>query len=296
MFSTEIYSGQYINKNTVYTSTISAWNDMCNLVKSQNNDYIFSEANADDIQYDLLNGHIHITLSGFSVEKYVDLFDEIEQDLYYIRGISDFSLKFDENLNLTLNSEDSDSLYLDIVLGEIPQNTEIIVTSSYFNYNYSAYKDMYYALLKIKYWKEHIDEISSYKLINLISVDDYFIFAGNEYKRLNFLINDETSENDNSYKIYCKAKNNEEILDLKKIFENNNELLNKLIVNNHLRYEIPVTGNPTEYYVFEFKLFYSDIKADSLYKSNFTRFKNILNSVNRYENWLASIIGEKNNG
>ena len=50
--------------------------------------------------------------------------------------------KFDENLNITLNSEDSDNLYLDVVLGEIPQNTEIIVTSSYFNYNYSAYKDI----------------------------------------------------------------------------------------------------------------------------------------------------------
>lgn len=246
-----------------------------------------------------LIGHIHISLSGFSVEKYVDLFDEIESDLYYLRGIADFSLKFDENLNLTLNSEDSDSLYLDVVLGEIPQNTEIIVTSSYFNYNYSAYKDMHYALLETKYWKKYDNGISSYDLTSPKFVDNYFIFGGNEYKRLNFLINDETSENDNSYKIFL---NDIEILDLYEEFKKNNDSLNELIINNHLIYKIPLTnnstenGNSTEYYVFEFKLFYSDIKADSLYKSNFTRFKKILNSINCYEKWLASIIGEKNNG
>lgn len=53
MFSTEIFSGQYINKNKVYTSTSTAWYDMVNFVKSQNNDYIFSNNNIDDIQYDL---------------------------------------------------------------------------------------------------------------------------------------------------------------------------------------------------------------------------------------------------
>lgn len=51
---------------------------------------------------------------------------------------------------------------LDIVLGKMPNNTEILVKNTYLDYNYSAYQDLKYAILNIKYYTKVSDNSRKY--------------------------------------------------------------------------------------------------------------------------------------
>jgi hypothetical protein len=48
---------------------------------------------------------------------------------------------------------------LDIVLGKMPNNTEILVKNTYLDYNYSVYQHLKYAILNVKYYTKILDNL-----------------------------------------------------------------------------------------------------------------------------------------
>lgn len=265
MFTKQIYAGQYLVKNTFYSLT-DAWNTLIQIVNNDLHNY------EDTIIYDEEHAHINITLNGFSADKYVDLPMIFETNLYYLRATADFTLTFDNDLNLKLANE-SDGINLDIVLGKMPNNTEILVKNTYLDYNYSVTYELKYAILEVKYYIKIFDIYNNEYILNHPQVLRYIV-AGTEYKRLYLLTNTE-------YKTYYI--NNDIHLSQ---FENTQTFYD-LIDNNKTTYILEEKHE--EYalnHIYEFNLKYSDICAETLNINSFYKFKEILEKLNMYQEWL----------
>jgi hypothetical protein len=211
------------------------------------------------------------------VDKYIDLPYQFENNLYYLRASADFTLTFDDNLNLILTN-DQNGINIDITVGTLPNNTEILVKNTYLNYNYSAYQDLKYGILQVKYYTKILDRYG-YEYIYDNQNNFRYIVVGNIYKRLFLLTN-------TNYETYLINNN----IHLSQ-FENG-EIFNDLIDKNNALYVI--TENHEEYIIkhyYEFKLDYSDISAETLNITGFNKFKETLDS-DTYDMWLQNLIGD----